>query len=252
MPNRNFDHVLLARDELMQLATLDTKRYCVAPDTMVGRYHSDQFWMEVLAPNRVGQMDAALAHKFLVSFQLTNRIVWDKALVANEIRNFALHAPPDPVLAIMGLANGLRGANRRGTRQTSAASKTAMLGRPMDAAYIWDKLAACSARGRDWHRQGRPAKRHTRSVFLDKGEHDYAAHHAACARALADEREREDFQAAVVAVEEFLKGVGGPMANRDRVPIDFTERRLLDKLRAHPGISESGIMRSACFWISVA
>ncbi len=25
-----------------------------------------------------------------------------------------------------------------------------------------------------------------------------------------------------------------------------------DTFRAHPGISESGIMRSACFWISVA
>ncbi len=232
MPQKTYHDVIAARDDLMRRATLDTRKWCVAPASVVGRNrHSDQHWMERFSAERLTELDATIAHRFLVSFQLTNRVAWDKERVAAEIRAFVSREMRNPLIAIATLAAGLRESNGRRTRQTSAASKVGMFAKPAAPVFIWDGLTACSARARDWYRAGQQTPRHARSVFRDDaGEHDYGAHHSACARALADERARDDFNEAVADIERFLLVVGGPMGDRALVPANFVERRLLDKL----------------------
>jgi putative zinc finger/helix-turn-helix YgiT family protein len=198
----------------------DAKKWCVAPETLVipDRKRSDQFWLQLFSSDSK-TVTAGDAHQFLVSFQLTNRVAWDKEAVARRIVGLRQQVFSPIPEAVSELAEELGGyilnANK-GQRTTSAASKIAFFAKPLQDVYIWDKFARLSARFRD------PQSR---------GFNDYAPFHASCAKALAQERGCEDFRAAVEEFRRYLQeDVEGPMAEDPVLASSFIERRLLDKL----------------------
>jgi len=219
------------RCTLLGAAANGVKKWCCAADQLVdGRRRPDTFWMELfggLEERRVTQQDA---HLFLVSFQLTNRVVWDKPAVADIISDIQTAATFDPLVDVPALGKRLSEANRRRTQQTSAASKIATFARPTSRVYIWDALASRSARYRDWERGGRTARMKRKILFTSGRDHDYPAFYAACDRALEDEREKADFVEARDTLIASFRAAAGAMADPQQVPDDFIERRFLDKL----------------------
>lgn len=221
MSQKTYYEVIEKRSILITKAIADTKKWCVAPDMWVlpDNRRSDQYWMLRFSRDHIDQLDDMLVHKFLVSFQLTNRVRWDKNQVALAIADLALRTVRDPINAVVELAEALRRSNERRTQQTSAASKIVMFAKPGAEVFIWDSLATRSVRARNWYRSGRRTARYSKSVFLDAGNrHNYREYHAACTRALLDERAQDDFKAAVAETDRFLREVGGPMAYRSLVP----------------------------------
>ncbi|MGU3558585.1 hypothetical protein [Methylobacterium radiotolerans] len=218
------------REGLLAVATADTVKWCAPPaERVAGKHLSDQHWMRIFDPASGGVVDAETVHRFLVQFQLTNRVVWDKPAVAAAIERLRMVEDFDPVAGVTALAEELRACNTRGLRQTSAASKLSVFAKPSAEVFIWDALASLSALLRDRLR-GELRKGDARQFLLPGGGQDYAAFHAACARALAEERGRADFRDAVAELDARFRGQPGPMGDRDRVPLPFVERRLLDKL----------------------
>ena len=66
-------------------------------------------------------------------------------------------------------------------------------------------------------------------------DRNYSSFYTACERVLESERRLPDFNSKVEMLqEEFLKGEG-IMANRLKIPVEFIELRLLDKLMFHEG-----------------
>jgi hypothetical protein len=201
---------------------------CVGPDSSVGTKKSDQFWLRLFS-SASEAVTADNAHCFLVSWQLANRVAWDKEAVAGRIMAFRSQEVSDVPAAVDALANDLRGyimSRNRGV-QTSAASKISFFAKPLQEVYIWDQFAIRSARFRDWRRDGGG----TEPPRLDHPYTHYASYSASCAKALEEERRREDFAAAVRNFQGFLQEVGGPMSD-SMIMCDssFVERRLLDKL----------------------
>ncbi len=226
---------LSSRDFLLARALADAKKWCVGASATVGARPSDQYWVALFRRLQSEPITEKEAHLFLTTFQLTNRVIWDKANVAAQMCALREQEPFEPVESIQRLAHVLRGCNARGTRQTSAASKLAMFAKPSAEVFIWDALASRSARMRDSCRDAvdgtTPKRRASMSIYTTAdGEHDYAAFHAACARALHDEQRRPDFVEAAAMFAEYLAHTDGPMADRMLVPRSFVERRLLDKL----------------------
>jgi len=224
------EHLLCDRRRLLAAAKDDTLKWCPPPDERVADRHlSDQYWMGIFDPASAGVVDAQTVHRFLVQFQLTNRVVWDKPAVAAAIERLRSVGAFEPVAGVAALAEELRTCNARGLRQTSAASKLSVFAKPAAEVFIWDALASLSALLRDRLR-GEPGRRGAKHFLLPGGGHDYAAFHASCARAMAEERDRADFRDAVADLDAHFRGRSGPMGDRTRVPLSFVERRLLDKL----------------------
>ncbi|WP_139111445.1 hypothetical protein [Sphingobium sp. Ndbn-10] len=157
------------------------------------------------------------------------RASWETEAVAAEIRGLASLPEFAPTVDIPAFAKRLQALNKRKARQTSAASKIATFVHPSSDVYIWDALATKSARLRARER-GDEAAGADLDVYRNGKEHDYAAFHAACARAREEEVRQSDFQQAVTDLLAHFKDQGCEMSNRDKVPDHFIERRLLDKL----------------------
>lgn len=215
------------RARLLMLAEKDVRRWCCPPEEKVlGRYYPDTHWLR-LFEGRVSEEDA---HRFLVTFQLTNRQAWDKPGVATAIMATRAAAAFDPLVDIARLAGGLPARNARPRRHSSAASKIATFTRPEADIFIWDRLASKAARHRDWHRGGRTGRRRLNALYRTDGQHDYPSFWYACDAARADERGREDFcDARDRLIADFRRGAGGRYM-AERIDDGFVERRLLDKL----------------------
>jgi hypothetical protein len=205
------------RPSFLSKALDDAKKWCPAPETLVGDKRADQFWLRLFstASKPVTPNDA---YCFLVSFQLTNRVKWDRDAVAAEIDRFCREQEADVGTAISMLAvdlSGCRTSARKG-RRISAASKIAFFTKPSRDVYIWDQFAKESAGFRECKS---PAFR------------DYSSYSDTCATVQAQERGRGDFVAALQEFQAFLKGVGGPMTGTRIIRnSSFIERRFLDKL----------------------
>lgn len=233
--------IAIRRAQHLEKALDDAKRWCAAPNMLVGNKPSDQHWLELFGSETQRSVDASDAHAFLTTFMLTNRVSWDKAAVAgvfNEYRETPAGPVEEDVQRLsFRLMDCIRSRNK--SLQTSAASKFALFAKPHARVFIWDQLASRSARLRDWTR----ASEKPRSAFLNKlyrrsterqGRKvempDYAAYAAACAAALEEELAREDFRQAADDFTAYLSAMGGPMSNPVVADRDFTQRRLLDKL----------------------
>jgi hypothetical protein len=205
------------RAQFLREAVEDAKKWCPAPEVLVGGKRSDQFWLQLFSPASAS-VTADDAFCFLVSFQLTNRIAWDKNAVATRINKFRQEASSDVRAAISALALDLGRCilSARKGRQVSAASKIAFFTRPCQDVYIWDQFARKAAGFRDG-----------RSATFD----DYASYSDSCARALEKERLREDFVDVFQEFRNYIRHVGGPMAESEIMDgSSFLERRILDKL----------------------
>lgn len=232
-----FDMLGNQRAIFLQVAIKDAMKWCVSPDATICGQPSDQFWIKLLGMDG-GDIDETHAHRFLVTFKLTNRFVWNKVLVAQlmgqlrQIENF------QPESDISKFAERLRSANTRGARQTSAASKISNFAKPATQVFIWDELASRSARFREWSRAGRAGRLTARTVYLnDAKEHDYTSFHRACCGVFEEEMKKQDFLSAADEVCHTLRKYPGPAADADRVPEEFIQRRLLDKLMYWEGWS---------------
>lgn len=226
-----FDFFGRDRARFLDLAVKDTLKWCASPNETVGRKPSDQYWMALLDTRSGIPINEKHAHSFLVTFQLTNRVIWDKPLVARIIEELRQSADFDPKIAIPALALRLRDANFRKSRQTSAASKLSNFAHPRSDIFIWDNLASRSARFRDWARSGCPGKSSSKTVYLDRaGNHDYSAFHEACRLIFNEECAKEDFSRAADQLIEKLRRRTGPISDTATVPDTFIKRRLLDKL----------------------
>lgn len=215
------------RAKLLDQASDDTIRWLSGPDEKVLGKPSDQFWLRLFAS--AYEITPADAHKFLVTFQLTNRVKWDKERVAELIRGLVYSEHMEPIVAIPALAEDLRAANARGTKQTSAASKLATFAKPFQPIFIWDNLARRSAANRLklTNRIGRPV----RNPFVsNSGEHDYAAYYTASEETFAEELSRPDFLEKLDAVIQNVRSVDGPLSRASDIPDEFIARRFLDKL----------------------
>ena len=216
------------RAQLLTEADADVRRWCCPKDQRVdGRRLPDTHWLSLFA----GDVTKEDAHRFLITFLLTNRVAWQTEGVAQAIMDVRAMQAFDPLEEIPTLAMNLPTGGP--TRQhSSAASKIATFARPEADVFIWDRLASKAARYRDWHRGGHTGWRRLNSLYRRNGGHDYPGFWQACARAREDEREKPDFRAARDRlIADFRAGAGGEdMADPARVPDGFIERRLLDKL----------------------
>jgi hypothetical protein len=232
------DHLDDNRITLLKKAAADVRKWCVSSDAKVGkRDRPDTFWIELFDPKNPDQISVDNATQFLITFRLI-RASWDIPALAVLIDEFRRKPEFDPVADIPLLANDLREHNRHHTRQTSAASKIAAFARPKARVFIWDDLASRSARRRDWKREPKNKIRPSSALYgKQNGEHDYPELALACERAFEEERSCADFAESVEILDrEFLLG-GGTMANREKVPREFIEGRLLDKLMYWEGWS---------------
>ncbi|WP_312489996.1 hypothetical protein [Sphingomonas sp.] len=217
-----------ARAQLLVEAEADVRRWCRPRDQWIGgNRHPDTHWLALFT----GLVTEGDAHRFLVTFQLTNHVIWRKQAVAHAIMGLRAKPTFDPVIDIPVLAGQLSTEGRM-RQHSSAASKIATFARPEADVFIWDRLASKSARHRDWHRAGRTGWRRLNSLYRKADGHDYAAFWRACAQAREDERQKSDFRAARDRlIADFRGGAGGAeMADPVHVPDGFIERRLLDKL----------------------
>lgn len=228
MPFSEYSTLRAHRAHFLKLAVDDTKKWCVLPGQLVdAKKPSDQHWIDLFAKAGDRPVAAEDAKKFLVTFMLI-RASWDVHQVAAAINRLAGADTFEPTTSIPSFAAELREMNRLRSRQTSAASKIANFAHPGAQVYIWDALATKSARLRDKDRTG--SRSRPLSIYRMETEHDYAGFHAACSSAHNDERSSSDFMSAVAELDAHFQAVGGPMADRRTVPLDFIERRLLDKL----------------------
>jgi hypothetical protein len=218
-----------SKSRLLNEAIADVRKWCAPSSEMVdGNRHPDTFWIELFDSANSSEITKNHAHTFLYSFQLMNRVDWNKAAVAALIMETRSHEIFEPLVDIPGLVNKLSEClNGRKTKQISAASKIAFFSKPKAKVFIWDRLARKSAK----HRQKSASS--TRS----NPESNYPDFFSACERALEDERKSPEFRSAVEMLEgDFLRGKG-LMADRAKIPFDFIERRLLDKLMFWEGLS---------------
>ncbi len=228
-----------SRSRLLNAAIADVRKWCVPSSEMVdGNRHPDTYWIELFDAINSSEITEWNAHQFLITFKLANRLTWNKAALAALISEIRSSATLEPAVSIPVLAYKLRDCNHRKTRQTSAASKIAFFAKPRATIFIWDSLASRSARLRDWLREPQGKKRASSSVYTDgNGEHDYPSFFGACERALADERSSSDFNNAVDLLEKEFRRGPGVMADRSKIPREFIEHRLLDKLMYWEGWS---------------
>lgn len=216
------------RSRFLDLAVRDTIKWCVPPDQMAeSRKPSDQHWIQLFKTSGDIPVSSADARRFLITFMLI-RASWNLEEVAEGINQFSALRPFRPIDAIPSFANELRRMNVLQRQQTSAASKIANFAHPTAAVYIWDALATKSARLRDRERGAKQPR--NLGIYKTGGEHDYAAFHAACVLAHDDEKKRADFVDAVAHLDTHFRSQAGPLRDRDSIPTDFIERRLLDKL----------------------
>jgi hypothetical protein len=175
----------------------------------------DMFCLELFDGDTSPQITEGDLKHFFQIFGLTNRVSWNWIKVATCINAVRSSAAFDPAKDIPSLAERLRDCNKRQMLPISAASKIAVFSKPKAKVFIWDKFAQASARSRDRQR----------------GTYDnYPSFFEACERALEDERKTPDFRSAVDEVDRKFRSSKGLMSNRARIPVDFIERRLLDKL----------------------
>jgi hypothetical protein len=225
------------REVLLRRAVADVKKWCVSSDKIVDkRDRPDTFWIELFDPENADELSVDNARQFLITFRLI-RASWDIGALATLIDEFRRKTEFDPLIDIPTLANGLREHNARRTRQTSAASKIAAFAKPKAKVFIWDDLATKSARRRDWKREPTNRVRPSSALYTNGGEHDYPEYFLACERAFAEECSRADFAESIQTLERDFSLAGGIMANREKIPREFIQRRLLDKLMYWEGWS---------------
>lgn len=213
----------------------DVKKWCVAPNKLVGKRHSDLYWLQVF-----GLSDTEIAtdsvKEFFALYRLARQGDWSYQAIAELITARDGLDNVDGKLAIDKLAERLTGyVTRKSTekrQQTSAASKIGFFLRPKEDIYIWDQYATRSAKFRDWRRKGGSGvpPRSSGVYKADHREHDYTAFRTLCTEALREEREKADFMGAIAKIRDFLRRVGGPTMNADLLKSSFVERRYLDKL----------------------
>jgi hypothetical protein len=226
------------RKKLLQIAADDVRKWCVPSSQMVGKKRADTYWIELLDTRNAIGIEKDHAHQFLTSYQLTNRVNWDKPAVAALMIQARQGGNFKAVVDVPDLANNLRVCNERRTRQTSAASKISAFAKPTELVFIWDDLVSKSARWRDWLEKGCAGSIRLNAKYTDKnGEHDYGAFFNACDRAYRNELSRADFQEAAGSLSIHFKKCEGIMADRAKIPAEFIQRRLLDKLMFWEGWS---------------
>jgi hypothetical protein len=134
---------------LLDDARIETMKYCSSSEGMSNGPCPDTYWISLFAAKNCELIDEHHAHLFLTSFQLTNRVAWDKPMVAKLIISLREKEEFDPMNDVPILAEELGTCTKRGNRQTSAASKIACFAKPKDKVFIWDRLVRKSAKLRD-------------------------------------------------------------------------------------------------------
>lgn len=219
------------RETLLKVASADVKKWCAPSSELVGKKRADTFWIELFGSENPAEITEREVHLFLTSFQLTNRVEWDKPRVARLIMEIRASKSFDPMKDVPELAQELQNCNKRRTRQTSAASKIAVFSKVMATVFIWDQFVSKSARWRDWIRGGRTGAPRLSSLYLDKNQnHDYPAFFAACDQAFEEEQSEADFHSVLSELDAYFRHGSSVMANRATIRLDFIQRRLLDKL----------------------
>src|SRR6266480_373822 len=117
----DYENLINSRKILIRKAVADVEKWCAPSLTRVGRKHPDTFWIELFDPANSSEITKDDAHLFLTSFQLTNRVIWNKKAVAALMGKVRSHSTFKPIEDIPTLADQLRQCSRD-TRQTSAAS----------------------------------------------------------------------------------------------------------------------------------
>ena len=218
------------RGDYLCLALRDARKWLAPAHVRVGSLPSDQFWLQQFGTEVSKPVSPDCAHSFLITFQLVRYTRWDDARVADLIEEVRQLQDFDVVTGVSRLASKLRCANTRGTRQTSAASKLANFLKPSSSVFIWDTLATRSARARDYLRHDGKERLRTGPYVDAVGDHDYAAYWRACKAALDDVCRSTEFKAAAQKLETNSRHCVGMIGNAAKVPDDFFDRRLLDKL----------------------
>jgi hypothetical protein len=228
----SIDQFKAKRGEFVQSALDDAKKWCVPPTEYVEGKGGDQFWLQLFSSSS-GAVTPIDVHQFLVGFQLAIFVAWDKGRVSTLINNLHIASSSDLCAEITSLASHLSKCitSKNKGQQTSAASKIAFFGKPVQEVFIWDKFASSSARFREWLRGGCVGRCALRNLYKTDGrQHDYAAYWHSCSNALKEELGCADFRKATSAFRRHLVTIGGPMAEKPLHSSSFIERRLLDKL----------------------
>lgn len=222
------------RAELLTTALEDCILWCGPPGKNIKNIKSkytDQTWADAFL-NHAEKLDGSFVHRFLVNYQLANRVRWNKEKAASVI-DWAISEDLDDLDEfIADLASRLQDCieSKNKGQQTSAASKIVFLLKPLEPTFIWDQLVMRSVRLRSW-RGCRKSKKKLHSKFVQGKQHNYASFRTCCVQILKDELSKTDFREAAKAAEREIRKVkSGPMVNSSLFKADFFERRLLDKL----------------------
>jgi hypothetical protein len=210
------DHM---RRRLLEAALLDTKIWCYNPKDDPRINISDQHWIDLFSGSEAVTGDDA--ETFLHSFQLDiQKYQWDTEGVADVMNQYIKMADFNPINHMEDLASdfGQHLQTPKATRQISAATKFSNFAKPAAEIYIWDK----------WVRKAVGTR-------AGQGMNAFARFHTACAEAFATAMTDERFLLATSTLIEWIDEKGGPMADRERVPTGFIQRRLFDKLMLMEG-----------------
>lgn len=200
---------------------------------------SEQYWLQAFSTSDV---TAEQMRHFLASFQFI-REKWDYAEAADIVNELIGKQDFDPLSDIEAMAGALRVVTERRTPQTVAATAICVFAKPSAKVFVMGDPQCYSARLSLWDRSGRAIPPLLGVPFHDDGweangrhgTEDYQTYAQACEAVLEGVVASEAFKKALNRYSDYLESVQGPMRSREQVPIEFVERRLLEKLMACEG-----------------
>jgi hypothetical protein len=223
--SRIYEQVNDERAELLQVALDDATRCCPNPAHIPDPCKSEQHWIDCF---RSSPISTASAYSFVKYFDLErNNDVWDGVKIASAIEEIRRASKFLPLKHISELAEAL-GAASNGLYQISAATKMSVFLNPSTEVFITDSCVRESLRKRlPKHAVGR------RTLAGKYGI--YELHSKKCTLVITAEEQNSDFRKYADLFRSYIYDVKGPMANSTYVPVDFLQRRFLDKFMFKEG-----------------
>ncbi|MBY3155249.1 hypothetical protein HFO56_23280 [Rhizobium laguerreae] len=225
-------------DVLIAKALTDAIAVCGPPEDPSRLPHrSEQYWLQTFATPDVTPEQM---RGFLASFQHV-REKCDYGEAASLVNQLIESRDFDPLSSVECLADALRLVTERRKTQTIAASSLCMFAKPAAKVFVVSDLPSYAARLALWTRSDRASPPllgvpfHADGWEEDCGTDDYATYAQACDLILDDMRASDAFGKALNRFMDHLDAVPGPMRARDGAPLDFIERRLLEKLMTCEG-----------------
>lgn len=202
-------------------------------------HRSEQYWLQTFSTPDVSPEQM---RNFLAAFQFVRETCdyGEAAALANKLigrQHF------EPSIDIAAMAAALRVVTERRAAQTTAAAAICMFAKPHAKVFTMGDVHCYSARLSLWALSDREGPPLLGVPFHEDGWEaegsyeatDYDAYAQACEGVVNGLRGVASFENALKRYTDYLESVQGPMRSRETTPLDFVERRLVEKLMAVEG-----------------